>query len=277
MDHTLDELDACIYDYLVIHSNEPKTFMEIYEDISGSTGHRCSALQNMSNKIKYKDQFIITCYSLEKTYNNIYKLFKQDLPYLMFSSKTYEEVVRDLNISYSDAPSYELNTMKIDTIVDSLVTYMKSTTDDNYVKLDLDSHLLQYLVWNNDTVKFKKLLDAFYIDVNMEINGKTLVTTAFESGHVEMVKLLMDEKLLQLESKFNVENNEVKKFNSKLSLSNNELQLANTKLQLANTKLTAENKTLKHEINGNSRFKNLFIGSFFGLFFGLFVTFFILK
>jgi len=253
MDHTLDELDACIYDYLAGHPNEPKTFMEIYEDISGTMGHRCSALQNMSNKIRYQDQFIVTCYSIEKTYNNVYKVFKQNLPYLVFSLKPYDEAVCDLNIAYSDAPSYELNTMKIDTMVDSLVTYMKRVADDNYVKLDIDSHLLQYLVCNNDTCKFKKLLDAFYIDVNMEINGKTLVAYALENNHAAMVKLLMDEKLLQLQSKCNVENNEVKKLNSKLSTTNN-------KLQLANTKLTAENSTLKHEINNASNsFRNTFL------------------
>ena len=258
MDHTLDELEECVYDYLSSHPNEPKTFMEIYDDISGTTGHRCSELQNLDNKIIYKDKFIMICYSLEKSYNNIYKVFKQNLPYLIFSTqvKTYDDLVEDLNISYCDALTYELNTIKLDNIIETLLAL-------NNNQLDIDPHLLQYLVANNDTNKFKKLLDVFYIDVNTEYNGKTLMCTAMENHHMEMVQLLTKEKLLQLESKHNVEINEIKKLNSKLSLDNN-------KLQLEKAKLAAENKTLTRELDNSNTNKNAFV-FFVGLFFAAFM------
>ena len=68
MDHSIDNLNDCIFDYLLSNIDKPKSFDEIYDAISGTTGHRCSELSRYNSKKKYGSYFLSLCYNLNDNY-----------------------------------------------------------------------------------------------------------------------------------------------------------------------------------------------------------------
>lgn len=86
MEYTIDTLDTCIFDYLVLHKNEVKTLDEIFENVN------CKDLPNELDFEKpginsYK--FMVTCYTLDGNYKNIIKMYRNDTVYLTFVTDLY--------------------------------------------------------------------------------------------------------------------------------------------------------------------------------------------
>jgi len=201
MDHKIEELDACIFDYLSSHPDIPRSFTQIFNDISGSTGHRCSQLMDLSNRKKYRDLFITTCYTMDNKWKNVHKIFKNDVPHLVFSTKSRSEVMLEFNNTkfytdtYNGEMPYMLDTDIIE--IDSAIDYMLDNDDMPYdfdfsLQLNPNENLVQYLVKKNKLDKLKKVLELFDVKLDEKFNGKTLVDTAIESGNIEMVKELME-------------------------------------------------------------------------------------
>ena len=94
MDHTLDELDACIFDYLAANEDYPKSIDEIWIDITSDDGHRCSELGNAN-----KNFFVSTCYDMDINYNNIQKYFVNGRLYLVYSKKEHLNNFGEKNMS----------------------------------------------------------------------------------------------------------------------------------------------------------------------------------
>lgn len=256
MDHKVAELDTCVFDYLTSHPDEPKSFTQIYNDISGTTGHRCSELQNMFNRQKYKDLFMTICYTLDNKWDNIHKIYINDKPYLIFSNKPKAEVVTEFqNIGHTNSIFIDNATpLEYDNIID----YMTSA-DDTYPEfsfvddLNIDENLLQYLVKKNKIEKLKKILALYDINLNEKVNGKTLLDCAVENNYTEMVKELMIQEM----------NNQKNEYEANIK----KLKKLNTKLQDEKIILDLQNKTLKNELANQSSVGAYMGGGFFVIMF----------
>lgn len=227
MDHSIDKLDECVFDYLSAHPDQPKSFTRIYNDISGETGHRCSELNNHVNHQRYKDKFMTICYTLDRTWKCIYKVFLTDdaIPYLIFSNKTYAEVLEFCNVSnivYDTAGS--MDTHALDDIVNFMIVNA-STRDSS----DIDDNLLQYLVCKNKTRELLKIFDLYDVKLN---NFDTLLNTALQNSFSDLVKVLIDKQ-----------NNTIKKHNELLTKELGLLQRKNENLVNDNEELSLELRT----------------------------------
>jgi len=237
MDHKVAELDTCVFDYLTSHPDEPKSFTQIYNDISGTTGHRCSELQNMFNRQKYKDLFMTICYTLDNKWDNVHKIYINDKPYLIFSNKPRGEVVTEFqNMGQTNSIYIDNATpLEYDNIIDYILTDDNTYPEFSFVDdLNIDGNLLQYLVKKNKIDKLKKILELYDINLNEKVNGKTLLDFAIENNYAEMVKELMNQELQNQKTNYEANIKELKKLN--------------TKLQGEKRILDLQNKTLKNEL-----------------------------
>lgn len=238
MDHTIYELADCVYDYLASHPHEPKTYMEIYDDISSDSGHRCSALQNPSIKSKSKDTFILICYSLKDKYDNIHDIVNNDIPFLMFSLEPPEKIVWDFgnynNYHYPDS-----------ILIDEVINLISQNSSNN--KLTVDEQLLKYLIVHSKYSMFEKIIHIFNIDENILIDGKSLIELAIIYNQATIVKLLMDRKI----------DNTKNTLNTKIT----QLEKINNKLNLDKLRLTTDNRNLTHTLQNKYSLKHI-VGCF---------------
>ena len=241
MDHKIEELDACIFDYLSSHPDTPKSFTQIFNDISGTSGHRCSQLMDLSNRKKYRDLFTTTCYTMDNKWKNIHKVFKNDIPYLVFSTKNRSDVMINCgNLPITiDLTGGQQDIFELDSAIDYMLDSSERQGDFDFsLQLNTNENLIQYLVRKNKLDKLRKLLKLFDVKINEKFNGKTLVETAMENGSIEVVKELMDLD-----------------FNNKkyeLDTTIKDLRKCNTILQNENALLKLENKALTRQLSNTS-------------------------
>jgi len=251
MDHKIAELDTCVFDYLVSHPDEPKSFTQIYNEISGTTGHRCSELQHQFNRQKYKDLFMTICYTLDNKWDNIHKIFINDKPYLLFSNRPRSEVMTEFQgISHNNSIFIDtVNPLEYDNIIDYMIADDDTHPEFNFVDdLNIDGNILQYLVKKNKIDKLKKILELYDINLNEKVNGKTLLDFAIENNYTEMVKELMNQELQNQKNEYEANIKELKKLN--------------TRLQGEKRILDLQNKTLKNQL-ANQMHPSAYVGGGF--------------
>lgn len=224
MDHSLKELDSCIFDFLVDNHDQLKSFEQIFTGISGDTGHRCSALKDEANKNK----FLALCFTLDVNYNNIHKIFVKNEPYLIYSTKSKLEIHQNFNIYFKKRNlSLESNTFDIINIVNYIIDNVDDYSEcDFYCDINENESLIEYLIKLNKVDMVTKILNLFYIDLSMKNNnGKSLLDIAIDNNNGLMVFKLMeidyDDKILEL----NTYNNELKEYNAKLLQINNKFNM----------------------------------------------------
>ena len=262
MDHKIGELRECVFDYLASKPDQLKSFTQIFNDISGPTGHRCSQLQDLSNRKKYKDLFMTICYTVDNEYQNVHKIYKNDKIYLVFSTLPRSEVISKYQSIVYDSTDLDqveldqLNQFDLDSIIDAMLNETtKQTLDNDFdfsFQLNADGKLLQHLIKKNSLAKLQKILNMFDIELNGNFDGKSLIDIAVESGSADIVKELMQR---------DYENRLYDK-----TTQSKDLQKLNTKLQNETKTLTLQNATLKNDLtkysNTNSFMKivTLFVG-----------------
>lgn len=86
MDHTLTNLNICIFDYLVTQEKGTWINLEkIFVDITGSSGHRCSEL-----KENHYNYFEAICHELPNQYKNVNYNGSSGHKYLQYTDKQQE-------------------------------------------------------------------------------------------------------------------------------------------------------------------------------------------
>lgn len=200
MDHSISQLDECIFDYLVSHVDEPKNFTQIYNDISSTHGHRCSELNNIPNRNLYKQRFLTTCHTIDNTYDNIHKIFKNDVAFLMYSTKSKSEINTTFN-NYSglfaevhQSPDFnDFGTNDFDGMIDYLLDNTSAYKNFNFSSpISSTENMLQFIVKNNKVDKLKKILDQYDIDLTETVNGKSLIDIASEQNSTQVLRYLLD-------------------------------------------------------------------------------------
>jgi len=194
MNHSLNNLDDCVFDYLALNADKPVSLAKIFNDIRSKTGHRCNELTDSHNHRQY---FLSTCYSLDKHYTNIKKIHRDNRLYLMFQKDR-----KDINFdrSYYDDPLYDDNIWKEDSNLINIVNYMCDNSmlddfDNSYYSnfFDESNTLLHLLVKYNKYDELENLLRQKNIDPNKKnAQGETPLDLAIKSGNKKMIKLLIN-------------------------------------------------------------------------------------
>ena len=194
MDHTVAKLDECIFDYLASHANQMKSMDDIWGDITSSKGHRCSQLASQPNRTRL---FIAKCYSMDRDYKNVRKLFRGNKLYLIFDTdnryETYDESI------FKDVP---LNPSIWDIDAGHAVDYLFDGTDiDDYAgpymtnKFNGQETILHILVRRNDVERLKQLLKHPNIEIDCKnMNGQTPYDLAQNLGFSTIASMLTNYK-----------------------------------------------------------------------------------
>ena len=193
MDHPVAKLDDCIFDYLVSHANQMRSIDEIFYDISGATGHRCSKLISTPNARRI---FTTKCYTLDRHFKNVRKLFRGDQLYLIFdqdrrfdNAEYDESVFNDLPIN----PKYSWDIGSTNVVDDMFgdIHYDDYTGSYFSNRFDGKDTILHILVRNGNLDRLADLLKHYNLDVECKNwKGQTPFELAVDLRNVTAASML---------------------------------------------------------------------------------------
>lgn len=193
MDHTINNLDACIYDYLAYHSGNPKTLPQIYSDITSPVGHRCTDLNTPALKYEYKNKFITICYQMDTLFNDIHKIFRDDKLLLVYSKKSHDEVIKQYTPELYAYSGIELDTDMNNDPLNCLV--MDAVSQNKYPTITFEDSntILHEIAKHNAILEFDMLANKFELDI-LVLNryGKSPIDLAEEHNHAQMVRRMVE-------------------------------------------------------------------------------------
>jgi len=224
MDHKIEKLDECIFDYLTFNKDVIKSVYTIYNDITQDTGHRCTELRNPDMRDIYRKKFMATCYQMSDKYENIHKLFKNNRLFLVYSNLTAGEVVKKYGGEILDINSslLEEEFKKIDrsSLVDYLIdndNELNKLVPDTYFTEDNDT-MLHIIARHNKWNEFKKLVKNYYPDLETRNRyNLTPIDVALECGNAKILYEMVKYKYEDQISKLNNEDRQVRMLNTELS------------------------------------------------------------
>ncbi len=183
MDHDIANLDDCIFDYLVSNCDEPKSFDEIYDSISKSSGHRCSELNKYDAKKKYGNYFLSTCYGMSDNYKNVHKTFKRNVGYLMYSdNKSFDNI----DIKSNNIPTNTFNMFDGNKSNEIIKCYMDSTKNYNYeTYVNEDETMTEFIIKQGNLDLIKQLVNKGVINLNTD--RELLINLAIKHKKYSMI------------------------------------------------------------------------------------------
>ncbi len=233
MDHTIDQLDDCVYDYLVSKINDPKSLVEIYNDITQNQGHRCTKLNDPKMRGIYKKKFVATCYTLNIHYENIYKIYKNNKLYLIFSRENPVEIYKKHISDSSDFKEME-NIFEPTDQLAMIDLFMDDLKNRNYKFEDLlledENTVFHILAKYDKTDQFREISKFF--DCNLDIKntlGKTPIDIAIENNNCKILTQFLNYKYEKQILNLNTRLTEIQRMNSKLLEEKNNLERGNIK------------------------------------------------
>lgn len=184
MNHTKENLDECVFDYLTAHPNEYHSARNIFNAIRGDTGNRCEELTNSKEDRMY---FTCICYGLNNQFNNIHKRVKFGTVYLAFKSDDNGPTEM---FEHSDKWSDIDHTNILENICRSNMydNYQNSYFSEIYDDVEpLVHNIVRY-----GTVADLDKLAKRGIDLNFQDRrGRYPIDVAFECGDREKIMLLL--------------------------------------------------------------------------------------
>ena len=109
MNNTLQNLKESIFFHLTANEDKPISLYSMWNQMLSPTGWRCEEL-----KLCNKDFFITEFHCVPNDYKDIYKIYKQGVPYLVYTKKSLSEFD-------SIPPTNETYMFSLDEIVDSYI------------------------------------------------------------------------------------------------------------------------------------------------------------
>jgi len=240
MNYSISELNDCIFGYLTTVPNQAKSLPEILSNITQTTGHRCEALANDVNNSDYRRKFLESCDTLDNTYKNIYKFYKNNMFYVMYSDKDPNEVNQRMEYYYgSIADTSNDETIFVSFGPDIILDYFLSSTQsqnsqNNRYMLSVKEYLSKCTV--NDA---QRIFDKYKFSPDKQFSGTSLLQMAIDNNNAPLVEYLVKEKYSGKITKLKADNLTLKKNNTVLLLNNKTLDNDNKKLkkELGNTKI----------------------------------------
>ena len=194
MDHSIEDLDECVFDYLVSNKDEIVSIYKIYHDITGKTGHRCTALNDPKNRSIYKIKFRTICYTLDNYYDNIYKYFNGEKLYLVYSERDFSDAIRNYTDEY-DYLSQDDCYPSFSNIIEVIENLIDNDTFDFDLENNFDDNetIIHILVRNNRDDLLVKLLQSFDLKFDKKNKfGETPLDVAINCNNSEMVKMILE-------------------------------------------------------------------------------------
>lgn len=228
MDHLIENLDECVYDHLVSTENELQSINKIYSCIIGQTGHRCFQLSDPRMRDIYKKKFVTTCHSLDNSFKDIHKKFKNNTLYLLYSTK---EIPMEVYNNYQDESIFEdINNLHPSDIIDYMLANCKNFNFNEY--FNEKENPVHYLVRNNKLEQFKKLLTHHEVDLNnRDRDGKDVMDIAMDGQNCKIMKEIIEYKHANRVLDLMNENRELRKSNSEYAQDNRKLRQQHNDLQ----------------------------------------------
>lgn len=226
MEYKLSELSDCVFGYLTTVSDIPQSLTMIWSHITGSTGHRCTSLDN--NLAKHRRLFLETCDTLDNTYKNIHKFFKNGTFYIMYSDKTSEEVnaaLGNYHNSVDDNLGDAFSTFGSDVIIDYFFNSKNNSANNKYT-----TYVKDYL--SHCTVDdAKKIFGSYDFHPDKPLFGTSILDMAIQNNNTSLVAYLSKVKYESKITKLKADNLTFKKNNTILTLNNKTLEQENKKLK----------------------------------------------
>lgn len=184
MNHTKENLDECVFDYLTAHPNEYHSARKIFDAVRGDTGNRCEELTSSKED---RMHFTCVCYGLNNRYNNIYKRIKFGTVYLAFKSDDSSPVKSfELSDKWSDID--HVSVLENICRLNMYDNYQNSYFSEIY---DGTEPLVHNIARYGSAADLDKLAKRG-IDLNFQAeNGRSPTDIAFECGDREKITLLL--------------------------------------------------------------------------------------
>lgn len=232
MDCSINEIEDIIHLYLVSKKDQYVSINTIYSDLSGTTGFRCSDLNDKDNKDTNKNIFIATCYSIDQYFDDIIKVYEDDTLYLLYTDNPSNKINNiDDKTYHTNKFTKSLNSdFKVDEskLIDILYDHqdkLKKPTRSIYGS----NSFFHLLVKHNKINKLRDAIKNSNIDLNIKNDrGETLFDVAIENNNLralnELYELKYERRLKELESKIislSFRNSEIERRIASLELSKN--------------------------------------------------------
>lgn len=187
MDYSLENLDECIFDYLVYNKDEPKSFIKIWADIYGENGIRCSEVYKRGNEIESEFKFYNICYTLPSTYKNVYKIYVHDTLYLVYTMKTDLEPLKKNLLGNATGFSSDK----------SLLQKIMQLGCDNKQKYMFRGSLLEHAIKTSDWDLLQSLTKSWALDFYDDGDRFNMLKFALQTPNTNILSLIIDTYFVQ--------------------------------------------------------------------------------
>lgn len=226
MDYKLSELSDCIFAYLATIPDTPQSLSDILKSITGKSGHRCSAMET-----NHKREFLDACDTLNNTYNNVHKFFRDGSFYLMYSDQS-ESLIQT---AFNDKSINNLDSTFDDFGVEIMVDYFFNSKNNSSSNPYTD-YVKQYLSKCTVT-QARGIFDKYDFAPDEPLFGTSLLDMSIHNNNGPLIAYLTKVKYENKITELRAANLIFKKNNTLLTIKNKNLETVNKKLkkELRNT------------------------------------------
>lgn len=185
MNHSRERLDDCIFDYLASKPNRYINYRQIFDDIRGETGHRCSDLSETYEDRKY---FIAVCNILNNRFKNIRKYYQDHDMYLGFEKGAID----------SNVEKYKTNpwpNMSISTIIGKVFSddmHRDFETDYYYQTFEKEPLLHEMIRYGVTNSVIQDLIRSKHLNTDLRNDrDQTLLDVAILVKNTDMITFLV--------------------------------------------------------------------------------------
>lgn len=197
MNHSLNELDTCMFLYLAQNQDQPISMYSMWNQLTSNKGYHCEELT-----IQHKQKFITQFNCLPSTYNNIIKFYKNGVPYLVSTKLESWQFDQDKYVPIETTDKF----CTVDDLVESYITEEINEIEPDFIK---------WLIQNNKEEQVRKILDSYSFD---KAEYETYLKEAKEKASI--IALLLKHKYKNKVLDLRTKNNTIKERNTYLEREN---------------------------------------------------------
>jgi hypothetical protein len=205
MDNKLENIKESIYFHLTGNEDKPISLYSMWNQMISDQGWRCSEL-----KISNKQFFITEFHCIPNEYKDVYKFYKNGIPYLVFTQKPLSNFD---DVSYNQVLDKECF-CSLDDIVDSYIQGKNNSVDTDFVNslIQTDNTKLVEKLLNHSNY-FENEYDTFIKHANSSTMSNYLLQKKYETKICELNGCIFDLRKTNSELRQTISQN-ISKINS---------------------------------------------------------------
>lgn len=224
IEYQFNQLDKCIYDYLVYNANKYMSSSNIFKNLTNKNNtHFCYDLEE--NKLK----FLVSCYTLCDKFKNINVKISDDIIFVAFINN-FEETIIDhcYDVDTSIITNDFRNINKSD-IIDELCDSINLDKLDNSKIYDNKGNTLLHLIAEtNKVAKFRDIIKYGFVNLNiLNKYNETPIIVAYKYGNIDILYEMMNYANLEL-------SNDIVELNTAMITKNNKYLLIKDRINNVN-------------------------------------------